>query len=96
MLSAGFDRLRPGNRGRKRTRSGEGEAAGGTSGSKKPCSSSGTGSLAGKSGFKREYCRLRGLVPALTEREDLSKVKLEDKKDYFLNEKHNYFSLRLR
>ena len=85
LYSASFDRLRPkSTRKRRRSNGGGAEDAAETDAPAKssrtalstPSTSSTSQGSSGSStkGFKKEYCRLKTLVPALSDREDLSKA----------------------
>ena len=84
LYSASFDRLRPkSTRKRRRSNGGGAEDAAETDApaksSRTALSTPSTSSTQGSSGsstkgFKKEYCRLKTLVPALSDREDLSKA----------------------
>ena len=83
LYSASFDRLRPKSTRKRRRSNGGAEDDKGTDAPAKssrtalsmPSASSSLGSGGSSTkGFKKEYCRLKTLVPALSDREDLSKA----------------------
>ena len=84
---ASFDRLKPRLSGMKRKN--EGDEAGGETGDD---------ALDGGSkriSFRKEYGKLRSLVPALTEREDLSKVEIIEETIRYIDALHHQLAAKM-
>ncbi len=92
LLRAGFDRLRP----RKRVRSGGSAATKETDDDKETAAAKKQAAASSSSsGFRKEYCRLKTLVPALSEREDLSKVEIIEETIRYIDALHHQLAIRM-
>lgn len=74
--------------------------SGRTASSAPSSSSSSSSSSQGSSGsftkgFKKEYCRLKTLVPALSDREDLSKVEIIEETIRYIDALHHQLAIRM-